>query len=140
MAREKKFRGVSIGTIVMTAITCLVVLGMALVLPKLSGNTKVTIDTDKVLQALSLDGTLPELSLSDIPIISVTKDETATVQPTLAPVATAAPVASSTATAVPTATPTVQPTATPVPGGRFTATFGGSIIVNTELRQDHYYS
>ena len=140
MAREKKFRGVSIGTIVMTAITCLVVLGMALVLPKLSGNTKVTIDTDKVLQALSLDGTLPELSLSDIPIISVTKDETATVQPTLAPVATVAPVASSTATAVPTATPTVQPTATPVPGGRFTATFGGSIIVNTELRQDHYYS
>lgn len=141
MARQKKFRGVSIGTIVMTAITCLVVLGMALVLPKLSGNTNVTIDTDKVLQALALDGTLPELSLSDIPIISVSKTTDAPLapnQPTLAPAVTQA--ATPAATAAPTAVPTQAPTATPVPGGRFTATFGGSVIINTELRQDHYFS
>ncbi|MBQ7306494.1 MAG: CapA family protein, partial [Clostridia bacterium] len=139
MAKRKKYRGVSIGTVVMLLATCAVILGFAAILPKLGSNTDVTIDTGKVLQALSLGDGLPELSLSEIPI-SVTKaassGQTATSKPTepvvtpmalFQPIATAAPVA------------TAAPTATPVPGGRFTATFGGSIIVNTELRQDNYY-
>lgn len=139
MARRKKFRGVSIGTIVMLLATFMVVFGMVLILPKLSSNTHVSIDTDKVLQALSLGDGLPELGLSDIPI-SVTQKaaSTQTVQATALP--TIAGVSTATSAPQPTAAPTAAPTATPVPGGSFTATFGGSIIVNTDLRQDNYYS
>ncbi len=140
MAKRKKYRGVSIGTVVMLLATCVVILGFAAILPKLSSNTDVAIDTGKVLQALSLGDGLPELSLSEIPISvtqAVSSGQSATSQPIGAentplplflPAATDAPVA------------TAVPTATPVPGGSFTATFGGSIIVNTELRQDNYYN
>lgn len=137
MAGRRKHRGVSIGTVVMLALTCLVRLGCGMVMPRLAGNTTVNIDTDKVLQALSLGEGLPELSLSDIPISVIQSMPSATVAvPTLAPVqqATARPAS------VPTLVPTAAPTATPAPGGRFTATFGGSVIVDTELRQAHYYS
>lgn len=143
MARDKKFRGVSIGTIVMLLFTCVVALGLAYVLPKLGGNTRITIDTNKVLEALSLGEGLPELSLSDIPIISVSREEvkpTATIGATQHPVQnTAMPTIAPQVTAAPTAVPTQQPTPTPVPGGRFTATFGGSVIVGSELRQEHYF-
>lgn len=139
MAKRKKYRGVSIGTVVMLLATCAVILGFAAILPKLGSNTDVTIDTGKVLQALSLGDGLPELSLSEIPI-SVTKAASSgqpaiskPAEPVVTPMALFQPIA----TAAPVAT--TAPTATPVPGGRFTATFGGSIIVNTELRQDNYY-
>lgn len=135
MAGRRKHRGVSIGTILMLSLTCLVLLGYATVIPRLAGNTKVNIDTGKVLQALSLGDGLPELSLSDIPISVIRPEPTAV--PAMKPAATMAPVAQN--TQVPTLVPTAAPTATPVPGGRFTATFGGSVIVNTELRQDHYF-
>ena len=136
MARRRKHRGVSIGTVVMLCLTCLVLLGYAAVMPKLAGDTTVHIDTDQVLQALSLGDGLPELSLSDIPI-SVTRSE-----PSATAATTDGPVQQVTAnaTSVPTLVPTEAPTATPAPGGRFTATFGGSVMVDTDLRQDHYYS
>lgn len=131
MAGKRKHRGVSIGTILMLTLTCLVILGYGTVIPRLAGNTKVNIDTDKVLQALSLGDGLPELSLNDIPISVLQPAPTAV--PAMKPAATMAPAAQN------TQVPTLVPTATPMPGGRFTATFGGSVIVNTELRQDHYY-
>lgn len=138
MAGRKRFRGVSIGTIFMLTVTCMVLLGMAVILPKLSSNTTISIDTDKVLQALSLGDGLPELSLSDIPIISVTQQtKVPAASPTPAP---AKQSGSPAATSVPTPVPTAAPTATQVPGGSFTATFGGSVSVNTDLRQEHYFS
>lgn len=136
MAGRRKHRGVSIGTILMLCVTFLVILGYSTVIPRLSGNTKVNIDTDKVLQALSLGDGLPELSLSDIPISVIQPPTVQTAVPTIRP---AAPVVVQ-PTAAPTPVPTAVPTATPVPGGRFTAIFGGSVIIDTDLRQDHYFS
>lgn len=134
MPQRRRFRGVSIGTVVMLLATCMVTLGMAVVLPKLSSNTTVTIDTGKVLQALTFGEGMPELGLSDIPIISVTQE----VRPQQTPVPQQS--GKPEATAAPTAAPTAIPTATPTPGGRFTASFGGSVLISTELRQEHYFS
>jgi hypothetical protein len=82
MAGRRKHRGVSVGTVLMLCVTAVVLLGFGAILPKLGSNTHVTIDTGKVLQALSLGDHMPELSLDNIPI-TVTKTETA------APVVTA---------------------------------------------------
>lgn len=142
MARQRKHRGVSLGTVVMLVVTAVVVLGFALILPKLASNTDVVIDTGKVLQALSLGDHLPELNLSPIPI--TTEQHTSTKQPaaaeTTAPGTPEPTVAPAIFAPVATVVPTAAPTATPVPGGSFTATFGGSVIVSSELRQEHYYS
>ena len=135
MAGRRKHRGVSIGTVLMLCITAMVFFGFATILPKLGSNADVTIDTGKVLQALSLGDHLPELSLGDIPI-SFTKQEE-TPQPTVEPTTNTGAVF---ATVAPTATPTAAPAATPVPGGRFTAVFGGTVAVDSDLRQEHYFS
>lgn len=134
MAGRRKHRGVSIGTVLMLCLTVMVLLGFGAILPKLGGNTQVTIDTGKVLQALSLGEHLPELSLDDIPI-------------KITPNATAAPPAEKQTPApaiiipsAPTAAPSAVPTATPQPGGSFTAVFGGSVNIGTELRQEHYFN
>lgn len=135
MAGRRKHRGVSIGTVLMLSLTCLVLLGYAVVVPRLAGGTKVNIDTGKVLQALSFGEGLPELSLNEIPISVIQPTDRQTAAPTLQPL----PQKEQQSTLVPTLVPTAAPTATPVPGGRFTATFGGSVIVNTDLRQEHYF-
>jgi len=135
MAGRRKHRGVSIGTVLMLCLTVMVLLGFGAILPKLGGNTHVTIDTGKVLQALSLGDHLPELSLDNIPISITTAQTTVPVVSTPTP---AAPAIFS--TVAPTAMPTAAPTATPVPGGSFTAVFGGSVNIGTELRQEHYFN
>ena len=134
MAGRRKHRGVSVGTVLMLCVTAVVLLGFGAILPKLGSNTHVTIDTGKVLQALSLGDHMPELSLDNIPI-TVIKTETAA--PVVTAPATEAPAVF--APVVPTATPTAAPTATPVPGGSFTAVFGGSINIDSDLRQEHYF-
>lgn len=133
MPRRKAHRGVSMGTIAMLCITGVVVAAFLLVLTRLNGATDVHIDTDKVLEALSLSDILPELSLNEIPINAPeTTDAPSTQTLTSTPLPTAVP--QQTVQALLTA----EPTATP--GGSVTMTFGGSIIVDTELRQANYYS
>lgn len=130
--RQKARRGVSLGTIAMLMVTCMVIGGFSLVLPRLNGAADVHIDTGKVLEALSLGELLPELSLSEIPISGGT-----------AAIATQVPQATLPAaldTPQPTSQPVPQVTPTAVPGGSFTMTIGGSISVDTDLRQANYYS
>lgn len=133
MPRERAHRGVSVGTVAMLCITCVVVIAFSLVLNRLNGSNHIHIDTDKVLQALSLEELLPELSLNEIPI-STPQATTVLPSQTVRPESpqTAAPL--QTVQALPTATPT------PPPGGSITMTFSGSIIVDTDLRQANYYS
>ncbi len=131
--RQKARRGVSLGTIVMLMVTCMVIGGFSLVLPRLNGAADVHIDTGKVLEALSLGELLPELSLSEIPISGGALSATAT----QAPLAT---LPADLDTPLPTSEPAPQATPTAVPGGSFSMTFGGSIAVDTDLRQANYYS
>lgn len=137
MPRRKTHRGVSIGTVVMLCVTCVVVAAFALVLTRLNGATDVRIDTGKVLQALSLADILPELSMNEIPISSpeitaASSGQTETAHPS--------PAETPMQTVQLLPTETAAPTPTPTPGGSVTMTFGGSIIVDTELRQANYFS
>lgn len=128
MRRRRRFRGVSFGTVTMLLMTALVVAGMMAVLPKLTGNTHVKIDTGKVLDALSLGDNMPELLLSDIPIRQESN------LPTVEPTQTALPSVQA------TPSPTPVPTAVPQAGGSFTLTAGGSIVMDATLRKAGYYS
>lgn len=136
MARRKRRRGVSLGTIVILAWTALVVAATLMVLPRLSGDTTVTLNAGTMLQALSVFGDMPELSLSDIPIVGTTT----------APTATAAPGQTATEQTLPPAvTPqpahaVVQPEPTMAPGGSFTLTIGGSVNMDEAVRKSGYYS
>lgn len=136
MARRKRRRGVSLGTIVILAWTALVVAATLMVLPRLSGDTTVTLDAGTMLQALSVFGDMPELSLSDIPIVGTTTAPTATTVPgqaapeqTLPPAVTPQP-----------AQTFVQPEPTLAPGGSFTLTIGGSVNMDEAVRKSGYYS
>lgn len=136
MARRKRRRGVSLGTIVILAWTALVVVATLMVLPRLSGDTTVTLNAGTMLQALSVFGDMPELSLSDIPIVGTTTAPTATAAPgqtapeqTLPPAVTPQP-----------AHAVVQPEPTMAPGGSFTLTIGGSVNMDEAVRKSGYYS
>lgn len=135
MREKRKHRGISLGTLIMLAVTLLVVGGMMQLLPKLRSDTDVKIDTSKVLAALSLGEGLPELTLSEIPIQAQS-------DPQQAPAATASVAANAgAATAPPTVIPSMQPVSTPTtPGGSFTLTLGGSVAVEGTLRKACYYS
>ena len=142
MGRMRKRRGISFGTIFMLVVTICVSAALGYVLPQLQGSQSFNATTGKVLEALSLSD-LPELSLSDIPIMFSEPLETqAAPQPTYA-----ANIQLSTATAIPqlatpipaaeTVTPhaTALPTASPVPERRFTVTFTGSIMIEDSVRK-----
>ena len=122
---DKEHRGVSFGTIFMACVTLIVVGMSAVILPRLLGKADFDMDVGGMIAALTLDGSMPALSLSDIPISDAT-------QP---PEATVAPVEERAAS---TATP--QPTATPVPGGTVTLTLGGSVNIDDAIRKSAYYS
>lgn len=128
MSRRRKHRGISLGTIVMLALTAMVTLGILYVLPRLAGDTKIDIDPNQVLQAFSFSDTIPELTLSDIPIGTAVPDSL----PTPAPIATAAPQ---------TLPPTVPATAAPTQaGGSFAMTLTGSVCIESAVRKSAYYS
>ena len=125
--KHRERRGISFGTVFMLAVT-VVVLGMSgVILPRLLGTANVTVDVSGVFAALTLDESLPSLSLSEIPISDATQ----------APAVTEAPVE-----LLPAATPTPSPvpTATPFPGGKVTLTIGGSVNIDEAIRQSAYYS
>ena len=127
MARHRKHRGLSLGTVVMLLLTGMVLLGMGTVLPKLSG-TDQAIDPGQMLQALSIGDMLPQLSLSDIPLQAGTASAEPAATPGPAP------------TAVPTATAAPQPTATPYAGEKCTMVLGGSVNMSSTLRKAGYFS
>lgn len=124
---KKPNRGVSFGTVFMLSVTVLVVGLSAAILPRLLGTADFSVDVSGVFAALTLDDSLPALSLSNIPITDAT----------VLPVADATIAPTSTPSA-PTATPV--PTPTPVPGGTVTLTIGGSVNIDDAIRKSAYYS
>lgn len=117
--KRRRRRGISIGTVVMLALTLVVCLGVSTVMNRLGGEAA-AIDADKIFGAFNLSDAVPDLSVDDMQAGS-----------TRAP-STAAP------TPVPSAAATVQPTAAPR-GGTFSMTVGGSVCVETNVRQSGYY-
>lgn len=65
-------RGISFGTILMVAVTVMVVGLYAAILPRLLGKTDFRVNVSGIFSALSLDESLTVLSLNDIPIGEVT--------------------------------------------------------------------
>lgn len=125
--KHREHRGISFGTVFMTVLTVLVLVGCAAIMPRLMGTANLRMDPSTVLSVLNLADALPELSLSDIPITD----------------ATAVPVMD--VTQEPAATPvpeTQQPPAetTAVPVRRVTMTLGGSISIDDNIRKSAYYS
>lgn len=120
-------RGVSFGTIFMLAVTVMVIGLSAATLPRLLGTADFDMDVSSAMAALSLDGAIPALNLTDIPITAETEvpQEMGT---------SAVPESS------PTPAPTAAPTVTPVPGGTVTITLGGSINIDDAIRKSAYYS
>lgn len=141
MSGKKRRRGISLGTIVMLALTVFVCVGMGAVLQQLTNGTQVSIDTGKMLGALNLSDALPELSLNEIPItITQTGSGAAPAPSQSAPEVSAWPVSTKGASAALTATQTPVPAPTPVPrGGTFSLTVGGSVCVEEGVRQSGYY-
>lgn len=118
-------RGISFGTIFMTALTVFVVGLSAAILPRLLGEADFDVEVQDSVSVLTLDNALTALSLSDIPISDATAAPEFSVSP-----------------AEPTVTPvpTPVPTATPHPGGKISLTLGGSIIIDNDVRNSAYYS
>ncbi|MGN1020404.1 MAG: CapA family protein [Aristaeellaceae bacterium] len=132
MSRRRKRRGVSLGTVIMLALTLVVAAVSLSLLSRLMGDTTIELDTGRMLQALSITDGLPELSLSDIPISISTGQPTSTPAP-----------ADQAQTALPATMPpqvTAAPTETPYAGGSFTLTLGGSICMDDAVRKSCYYS
>jgi len=125
---QKKRRGLSLGTVVMLALTLVVLVGMGRVLGKLTGDSVVDIDAEGVMAALNLEG-LFQPSMLEIPLQSATQapaPNTAEPMPTPevpAPAQTEAP----------------TPGPTPYAGGSITLTIGGSVCVEDNVRQSGYY-
>lgn len=120
---KKAHRGVSFGTVFMLAVTIVVTGLSASILPRLLGTADLRMDAT-ALSALTLDGAIPALALSDIPISEAAADPSATPEP------------SDSATQA----PTPVPTPTPFPGGSVTLTLGGSISIDDAVRKSAYYS
>lgn len=132
MSRRRKRRGVSLGTVIMLALTLLVTVGAVSLLSRLMGDTTVELDAGRMLNALSITDGLPELSLIDIPI------SISTGQPASTPAPGDQYHTDLPATMPPQITP--APTETPYAGGSFTLTLGGSICVDDAVRKSCYYS
>lgn len=140
MSGNKDRRPISVGTFMMLMITIAVVVGMGMVLTRLSGGGAINIDPGKMLGSLSLSDVLPKLTLSDMNIRqqeTATPEAIATTGPTPTPYLI--PAAGPAVSATPRVTD-VPATPTPVPrGGTFTMTVGGSVCVETGVRQSGYY-
>lgn len=120
-------RGVSFGTIFMLVVTVMVVGLSAATLPRLLGTADFDMDVSGAMAALTLEGAMPALNLTDIPISDATEAPEEATAP-LEPMITATPA------------PTAEPTSTPVPGGTVNITLGGSINIDDAIRKSAYYS
>lgn len=122
---RRRGRGVTLGTMVMLACTILVVVWGGSVLMKLKGNS-LALSMDKNARQLTDDWSL---SLSELP----SPDPTANPEPTAAAGLVLVPAA--------TQTPVLTAAATPQPAARtIRLTFGGSLAVQSEVRQSCYYA
>ncbi len=139
MKRRKRYRGISLGTILMIVLTLAVCGGCSYVLPKLMGHTDMVLDAGMVFDALNLGDSVTNLVLSDIPLgVKQTAQPEPQAMVTLAPDGSSQP-QQPIITAAPAAA-TAVPTATPVPGGSFTMTIGGTINLGDAVRKSGYYS
>ncbi|MBE5768228.1 MAG: CapA family protein [Clostridiales bacterium] len=139
MKRNRRFRGVSLGTVLALVLTVVVLVGMVRVLTPLMGDTAhISMNVENVFSVLDMAGEyLPQLTLSDIPIY---QGQTAQPQPVEATVVPQQPQVTPMMTVPPTQAPTQAPTATPIPSGTFTLTIGGSVNMDEAVRQSGYYS
>lgn len=124
---KKDHRGVSLGTIVMLCVTGAVLLGCFLILPRMLGQARGTVDVRQVLSVFQMDG-IPSLTLSEIPITQTGGD-------------LPAPAATQDVSPA-TSAPTIPPAATQAPklGGTFTLTLGGTVNFDDAVRKAGYYS
>lgn len=128
--KHHEHRGVSLGTVVMLAVTLIVLVTSGLVLPKLMGRANLNMEELSMRSSVNMNDSLPSLTLAEIPITNATEVPSLTAAPTtLAPAATTPPVQQEAA-----ASPT------PVAGGTVSLTFGGSIVMDDLTRKSGYYS
>lgn len=149
MRRRGRYRGISLGTIVMLVLTVAVTGGMLRILPHMMGDTHIILERSASQQeTLDLSALAPALTLIDIPIAPATPaasphatdelvaaasasddpqtEQSAVLQPAETPLTASAP--------LPTAS------ATPVKEQRITLTLGGSINMDDAVRKAGYYS
>ena len=132
MSRRPK-RGISKGTIGALALTALVVIGLALVLPRLTGNVRLTGSQGAVV--LTADG-IPVMEIRDIPLLPAAPSEA----PTQAPAGTVrAETQAPEQTAAATAKPKATEAPTDAPDRTLTLLFGGTVAMETDVRQSGYY-
>lgn len=123
-------RGVSLGTVFMLLLTLIVLIGCAIVMPRLMGKANIHMEDRAMHSSTNLNDSLPELAMSDIPLAGA-----ATEAPTIVPLA-------ATATPEPSvsAAPTPEITPEPMFSGTVMLTFGGSINMDDLIRKSGFYS
>lgn len=123
-------RGVSLGTIFMILLTLSVLIGCAIVMPRLMGKANIRMEDRAMHSSTNLNDSLPELAMSDIPLTG-----TATAEPTIVPPAVSAAPEPAVSVA-----PTPEITPEPMFSGTVVLTFGGSINVDDLIRKSGFYS
>lgn len=130
--KHHEHRGVSLGTIVMLALTVAVLTTCGAVLPKLMGSASIRIEDLAMRSSVNLSESVPSVAVIEIPIANATSVPAITPEPT-------AVLAQATATPVLTAaTATAAPS--PTVGGTVNLTFGGSIVLDDLIRKSGYYA
>lgn len=124
---EHEQRGVSFGTILMLLLTALVLAGFVIILPRLMGPVDILLEERAMRSTTNLNDSLPELSMSEIPISNAAHAPEVTAEPALR------------ATAAPAATASPAPTAAPAKSVSVNLTFGGSICMDKDMRKSGYY-
>ena len=114
--KQKKRRGISLGTITMTVITILVLIGYAALLPTLTGTDDIRINASEL--AVAIDESFSQLAAS-----TETWAKPSSIRPTLPPVLT---------TQMPQ---TTQPPVTVPPKLSFSLCATGSIILNSTVQK-----
>ena len=123
--RDKK--PFSVGTVVMTAVSCLVILGFIYVLPKLSAGNEIKLTQLDFSELLSIENKGPETDLNGTGGLPENRTDTDT-----------AAEKEGNSNEKPSA-PTPSPTPA-VRGGNVTMTFGGAVAIETKVRQAAYLS
>lgn len=125
-----KRRGVSVGTVIMLALTSVVLVLSIIILPRLMSTDKLRLSVSRLQNSTRLSSEIPGLEPVDIPIADATSTPPAAVTPVVS------------ATPAEVATPVPAPTATPVPASSstITITIGGTVEIDETLRSGAYGS
>lgn len=134
MARGRKRRGISFGTVFILLITIAVIGFSSVLVPRIAGQTNQNIDAQQIVNVLSASLDLPPLTLSDIPIFQSATSDQGNLN-----VSNDLTQNTSFSTAPPVNMET--PTATPVPAKQtFTLTAAGSMAFAEGVRKGAYNS